>query len=124
MAGVLWISILLPDKFLHGVRRFPGGFEFRKPLHRAAFIEFGAITQIEAVVMRDGDMGFPFVDLIVRTKREAVRIPEGQLRQSGLLADLQSLPNFDANAYAQAVEYEPTGITELFAKRFKVLNAA
>lgn len=124
MAGILWLSILSPGRFLHGVRRFPEGFEVRRPLRRAAFVEFNAIIQIEAVVMRDGDMGLAFVDLVVRTRREAVRISEEKLRESGLLAELQSLPKFNAEAFVQALQYEPSGITEIFAKHFKVLDAA
>lgn len=123
LASALLLSVLFPGLFLRGVRRYAGGFEVRSVLRRPKAIDYAAITQIEAVVLRDGDMGFPFVDLVIRTARANVRVSEGHVRETGLLAELQKLPGFDAEAYAMAEQYEPSGWRELVPKRFQVLRS-
>jgi hypothetical protein len=124
IATALLLSILLPGKFMHGARRVPGGFEFHAPLRPTRVVSFNAITQIDAISVRDGDTGLPFVDLIVRAGRFSVRVPEGLVRELGLLADLQSLPRFDSEAYERAVQHEPSDFMEPLGKRFRVLYAA
>lgn len=124
MAGVLLLSLSFPTLFLYGVRRHAGGFEFRTVLRRPKSIEYSAIAQIDAVVRRDGDMGFAFVDLIIRTPQHSVRIPEGLLSEAGLIAELKKLPGFNAETFALAESYEPTGLSELFPKRFRVFPTA
>jgi hypothetical protein len=123
LAGVLLLSIVAPKLFFSGVRLVPAGFEVRVPLHAARCIKYEDITQIDALVSRDGDMGLAVIDLVVRCKGGKVRLQEGLLFESGLLAQLQSLPAFNHAAFSQAQQYEPSGLTELFSKRFRVFNA-
>lgn len=122
LAGVLLLSIPCPRFFLNGLRVDPGGFELRRPLRRPSYIDYTAITQVEAIVQRDGDMGFPFVDLIIRTATQSVRVPESFFRETPLVETLRSLNGFDAEAYDIAQHYEPFGLTEVFPKRFTVLS--
>jgi hypothetical protein len=124
MACFLWIGILMPEKFLYGVKSTPGGFDFRSPLRGTKLIRFASIRRIDAFSIRDGDTGESAVDLMVRTDDTSARIEEWLLLESGLLADLKALPGFDAAAYEAALRHRPSEFKEPFGKRFRVFDVA
>ncbi|MBI3348562.1 MAG: hypothetical protein HY020_15315 [Burkholderiales bacterium] len=121
---VLVIAIAAPSQFLYGVRCLPFGFEFRAPLRRVKVIDLGDIARIDAISLRDGDSGLPFVDLAINTRHGRVLLTEGVLSESGLLTKLKGLPGFDANAYDTAVQHEPRDFLEPLGKRFRVLDVS
>jgi hypothetical protein len=92
-------------------------------LRRAKVVRVGEIRRIDAVSVRDGDSGEATVHLVVRTDEAAVRIEIGLLHETGLLAELQSLPGFDAVEYGRALTNNPSDFKEPFGKRFRVLTA-
>jgi hypothetical protein len=123
VAGVMLLSIVAPKAFLSGVRLIPGGFEFRAPLRVPRAVQYKDIKQIDAVVGRDGDMGLTFIDLVVHSQGRKIRLQEGSLAESGLLAQIEALRGFNLSAYTRAQQYEPSGLRQLWPKRFRVFNA-
>lgn len=121
-AAVLWISVLAPTRFLAGVQRVPGGLEIRAPLRRSRTILFDEICRIDAVSLSDGDSGEPVLNLLVRTRAASALLEENVVLELELLADLRTLPSFNATEYEKALQHRPFDFREPFGKRFVVLS--
>jgi hypothetical protein len=121
VGAVFLVSVLVPSRFVRGIRTMPNGFELWRPLRKPLAIRYAELTRVVAVSRGEGDTSDELT-FIVHTQRSRASIPEYDLHSTGAFDHVAALPGFKQDVLLLAMNHEATLLQAIIGKRFTVFE--